>query len=58
MVTEELDLQPDFVRDVGAWLGAGRLRFQETVVDGLENTMEAYHALMRGESVGKMVVKR
>jgi NADPH-dependent curcumin reductase CurA len=57
MVTEELDLQPDFVRDVGGWLAAGQLRFQETVVDGLENTMEAYQALMRGESVGKMVVK-
>ncbi|MFJ9151646.1 NADP-dependent oxidoreductase [Streptomyces sp. NPDC102270] len=57
MVTEELDLQPDFVRDVGGWIGAGKLHFQETVMEGLENTMEAYLALMRGESVGKMIVK-
>lgn len=57
MVTEELDLQPDFVRDVGGWIGAGKLHFQETVMEGLENTMEACLALMRGESVGKMIVK-
>ncbi|MFI5874345.1 NADP-dependent oxidoreductase [Streptomyces sp. NPDC051445] len=57
MVTEELDLLPDFVRDVGGWIGAGKLHFQETVMEGLENTMEAYLALMRGESVGKMIVK-
>jgi len=57
MVTEELDLQPDFVREVGGWAAAGKLQFRETVVDGLDNTLDAFLAMMRGENVGKMVVK-
>lgn len=57
MVTEELDLMPDFIRDVGTWLATGKLRYQETVRDGLDNTIDAFIALMRGESIGKMIVK-
>ncbi|MEV0225293.1 NADP-dependent oxidoreductase [Streptomyces sp. NPDC050704] len=57
MVTEELDLLPDFVRDVGGWMATGKLHFQETVWEGLDNTMDAYLALMRGENTGKMIVK-
>jgi len=57
MVTEEMDLQPEFVREVGGWIYAGKLHSQETVVDGLENTLDAFLALMRGENRGKMIVK-
>lgn len=57
MVSEELDLQPDFVREVGGWLAEGRLRYRETVRDSLENTLDAFLAMMRGENVGKMIVK-
>lgn len=57
MATEELDLQPDFVREVGGWLAGGKLRYRETVRDGLDNTLDAFLAMMRGENVGKMIVK-
>jgi NADPH-dependent curcumin reductase CurA len=57
MVTEELDLQPDFIREVGGWAGQGKLQFRETVVEGLDNTLDAFLKMMRGENVGKMVVK-
>ncbi|MFF2510299.1 NADP-dependent oxidoreductase [Streptomyces sp. NPDC058086] len=57
MVTEELDLQPDFVREVGGWLAEGKLHYRETVRDGLDNTLDAFFAMMRGENVGKMIVK-
>ena len=57
MVTEEMDLQPEFVREAGGWIFAGKLHSQETVVDGLENTLDAFLALMRGENVGKMIVR-
>lgn len=57
LVTEELDLQPEFVREVGGWLGEGRLRHSETVVDGIDDTLEAFLALMRGENIGKMLVR-
>lgn len=57
MVTEELDLQPDFIREVGGWAATGKLRFLETVFGGLDNTLDAFLAMMRGENVGKMVVR-
>ncbi|MGU3293187.1 NADP-dependent oxidoreductase [Williamsia sp. M5A3_1d] len=56
MVTEEMDLQPQFFGEVGTWLATGQLKTQETVKQGFENTLDAYFALMRGENTGKMVV--
>lgn len=57
MVTEELDLQPRFFQEAAGWLASGQLRWQETVVDGFENTLDAYNSMMRGENTGKMVVR-
>lgn len=57
MVTEEMDLQPQFFQEAAGWLANGELRYQETVVDGFDNTLEAYFAMMRGENTGKMVVR-
>jgi NADPH-dependent curcumin reductase CurA len=57
MRTEQLDLQAQFVREVGGWIGQGRLHYRETVVDGIENTLDAFLGLMRGNSIGKMVVR-
>ncbi|MFI7708413.1 NADP-dependent oxidoreductase [Nonomuraea sp. NPDC049480] len=57
MVTEELDLQPEFAREVGGWILGGKLRHSETVVDGIDDTLEAFLALMRGENIGKMLVR-
>ncbi|MFI5680180.1 hypothetical protein [Streptomyces cellulosae] len=34
MFSEELDLQPDVVREVGGWLAEGKLRYREPVRDG------------------------
>jgi NADPH-dependent curcumin reductase CurA len=57
MFSEELDLQPDFVREVGGWLAGGKLRYRETVREGLDGTLDAFFAMIRGENVGKMIVK-
>ena len=46
-----------FAEQAGAWVAAGDLVFDETVVDGLENAVDAFLSLMRGGNTGKMVVK-
>jgi NADPH-dependent curcumin reductase CurA len=51
------DLIPEMQREVAGWLGTGRLRYEETIVDGLERAPEALAMLMRGDSVGKTVVR-
>ena len=48
---------PAFSADMGGWLANGDVVFDETVVDGIDNTVEAFLGLMRGENTGKMVVR-
>ena len=40
-----------------AWIQAGRLKWEETVVDGLENTPKAFIGLFTGDNTGKMLVR-
>ena len=48
---------PAFSADMAGGLATGDVVFDETVVDGIENTVEAFLGLMRGENTGKMVVR-
>jgi NADPH-dependent curcumin reductase CurA len=57
IVGDHVHLLPDFTREVGTWLSEGRIRYRETVVDGLENAPQAFIGLLRGENTGKMLVK-
>jgi NADPH-dependent curcumin reductase CurA len=56
LVDDHRDLRPDFVREVGGWVRDGSLRYRETVTEGIENGVEAFLAMMRGDSEGKAVV--
>jgi NADPH-dependent curcumin reductase CurA len=57
IVRDHGHLMPDFVREVGTWLSEGRIRYRETVVEGIENAPQAFIGLLRGENTGKMLVK-
>jgi len=57
LVGDHYDLQPQFVREVGAWVRSGELKYRETVVEGIENNLEAFLGVLRGENTGKMIVK-
>jgi len=47
----------EFFRDMGGWLKSGAVKSRETVVEGLEQTPEAFLGLFKGQNVGKMLVK-
>jgi NADPH-dependent curcumin reductase CurA len=55
--SSNVDLLPEMTREVGTWLRDGRLRYRETIVDGLERAPEALAGLMRGDNTGKTLVK-
>ncbi|NEY31177.1 zinc-binding dehydrogenase [Streptomyces sp. PRKS01-65] len=57
LVGDHYDLQPQFVQEVGPWVRDGRLKYRETVVEGIENNLEAFLGVLRGDNIGKMVVK-
>ncbi|MFI6822601.1 NADP-dependent oxidoreductase [Micromonospora sp. NPDC050187] len=50
-------LREQFVREASGWLREGRLHQDETVVDGIENAPAAFLGLLRGENLGKMLVR-
>jgi NADPH-dependent curcumin reductase len=49
--------QGDFLRDMGEWVRAGRVKYREDVVDGLENAPTAFLGLLQGKNFGKMLVR-
>ncbi|MFG3204982.1 NADP-dependent oxidoreductase [Streptomyces sp. NPDC048192] len=57
LVGDHYDLQPQFVREVGPWVASGRLKYRETIVEGIENNLEAFLGVLRGDNTGKMIVK-
>ncbi|WP_159501282.1 NADP-dependent oxidoreductase [Microbacterium sp. 18062] len=48
---------PEFQERMTGWLAEGRIAYDETIVDGVENSVEAFLGMMRGENVGKMLVR-
>jgi NADPH-dependent curcumin reductase CurA len=57
IVRDHGHLMPDFLREVGTWLSEGRIKYRETVVEGIENAPDAFIGLLRGENTGKMLVR-
>ncbi|MFK4864955.1 NADP-dependent oxidoreductase [Streptomyces sp. CSMPJR101] len=57
LVGDHYDLQPQFVQEVGPWVASGELKYRETVVEGIENNLEAFFGVLRGDNIGKMIVK-
>nr|WP_055502327.1 NADP-dependent oxidoreductase [Nonomuraea pusilla] len=57
LVGDHYDLQPRFVEEVGPWVASGALKYRETVVEGVGNTLEAFLGVLRGDNVGKMLVR-
>jgi NADPH-dependent curcumin reductase len=47
----------DFLRDVGEWVRAGRIKYREDVVDGLEQAPAAFLGLLQGKNFGKLLVR-
>ncbi|HEV2532389.1 NADP-dependent oxidoreductase [Phenylobacterium sp.] len=55
--TDFMHAYPDFQRDMRGWLKAGRIKYQETVRDGIAAAPDALIGLMAGQNTGKMLVK-
>jgi len=57
IISDHMKRYPEFVAEVGGWLKAGRIKYQETVVDGIDKAVTAFLGLFSGDNTGKMVVR-
>jgi NADPH-dependent curcumin reductase CurA len=47
----------EFERDVGAWVRAGKIKYREDVVEGLDAAPQAFIGLLKGKNFGKLLVR-
>jgi len=57
LVLDHFDLLGQFRAEAGPWIRDGKLKYQETVVEGFENTPEAFINMLAGANTGKMLVQ-
>ncbi len=57
IVSDHGDMMGDFIRDMGRWAKEGKMKWRETIVDGIEHAPEAFIGLFKGENFGKMLVR-
>ena len=57
IVSDHFDRFGDFLAEVGPLVRDGRLSYRETIVEGIENAPDAFLGLLRGDNIGKMLVK-
>jgi NADPH-dependent curcumin reductase CurA len=57
IVSDSMHLQDQFEKEVGQYFQDGKLKSEETVVQGIEQAVNAFIGLFEGKNTGKMVVK-
>jgi hypothetical protein len=57
IVTDFMDRRDEALRDLQSWVASGKLKVQEDVINGLENTPKALIGLLAGENRGKRMIK-
>ena len=50
-------INAQFVSDMTGWLKSGRIKYQETILDGFERAPEGLIGLFEGRNSGKMLIK-
>ena len=57
IVSEHMDLWPQGLGELGALVAEGKLKFRESISNGLASAPEAFIGLLRGKNFGKQLVK-
>ena len=57
IVSDHYDMQNEFHSSMIKWINEGKIKWKETITEGLENAPNAFIGLFKGENFGKMLVK-
>jgi hypothetical protein len=57
IVSEHMNVWPQALKELGGHVAAGRIRYRESIADGLENAPSAFIGLLEGRNFGKQLVR-
>jgi NADPH-dependent curcumin reductase CurA len=57
IISEHMETWPDALAELGRLVGQGKLKYRETIAQGLESAPEAFLGLLKGRNFGKQLVK-
>ena len=57
IVSEHMELWPQALKELGLARHAGRIKYRETIANGIENAPQAFLGMLRGANFGKQLVK-
>ncbi|MEO6364092.1 MAG: NADP-dependent oxidoreductase [Caldimonas sp.] len=57
IVSEHMEIWPEALQELGTLVGTGKLKYRESVAQGLAAAPEAFLGLLKGKNFGKQVVK-
>ena len=57
IVGDHYDMLNEFHAAMAKWVAEGRIKWRETILEGIENAPKAFIGLFKGENFGKMLVK-
>jgi len=57
IVSDKPELWPRALQELASWVASGKIKYRETIAQGLENAPKAFIGMLRGENFGKQLVK-
>ena len=57
IVSNHFDMMGQFLGDMAKWQAAGKMKWRETIADGIDKAPDAFIGLFKGENFGKMLVR-
>jgi NADPH-dependent curcumin reductase CurA len=57
IISDQLDIWPQALAELAERVGNGRLKYRETIAEGLERAPDAFIGLLKGGNLGKQLVR-
>jgi NADPH-dependent curcumin reductase len=57
VVSDYMDGWPEATAQLVQWIKEGKIKYRESIIDGIENAIDGFRGLLRGENFGKQLVR-